>query len=189
MIELLDPTNNTSMKELILAERPVSLKGARVALIDNTKVNAEQLLKKIGDILVSDHGASDARVYKKKHASTPIHEALIEILKHDADVIISGIGDCGSCSSATVLDGIMMEKVGRPAVSIVTHLFVNTGRAMAKQWGVADYKFISVQHPVANLAEAELSLRAQGVVDSVLERLLQAGPAGEAHSEVKVHAN
>lgn len=145
MIELLDPTNNTSRKELILAERPVSLKGARVALIDNTKVNAEQLLKKIGD--------------------------------------------CGSCSSATVLDGIMMEKVGRPAVSIVTHLFVNTERAMAKQWGVADYKFISVQHPVANLAEAELSLRAPGVVDSVLERLLQAGPAGEAHSEVKVHAN
>ncbi|MGK9283488.1 UGSC family (seleno)protein [Sinorhizobium meliloti] len=173
MIELLDPTGNFGSKELVLAERPHSLKGLRIALIDNTKVNAQQLLRKIGNILVRDYGATQACVYRKKHASTPVHDPLIEELVQDADIIISGIGDCGSCSSATVLDGIMMEKAGRPAVSIVTHFFVNTGRAMAKQWGVPEYKFISVQHPVANLTEEELNVRAQAAVDSILERVLQ----------------
>jgi hypothetical protein len=70
-----------------------------------------------------------------------------------------------------VLDGILLEKAGIPAVSIVTNAFVETGRAMAVNWGVPDYRFLSVTHPIANLADAELDESANGVIDDVVDLL------------------
>jgi hypothetical protein len=70
-----------------------------------------------------------------------------------------------------VLDGILLEKAGIPAVSIVTDAFVETGRVMAGNWGVPDYRFLSVTHPIANLEDAELEASATGVIDDVLDLL------------------
>ena len=53
-----------------------------------------------------------------------------------------------------MLDGILFEKVGVPAASIVTDVFESTGHAMAQSWGVPEYKFLSVPHPIANLTDA-----------------------------------
>ena len=39
-----------------------------------------------------------------------------------------------------MLDGILFEKVGLPAASIITDVFEATGHAMAQSWGVPEYK-------------------------------------------------
>jgi hypothetical protein len=70
-----------------------------------------------------------------------------------------------------VLDGILLEKAGVPAVSIVTDAFVETGRVMAGNWGLPGYRFLSVAHPIANLDDAELDTSASGVIDDVVELL------------------
>jgi hypothetical protein len=75
-----------------------------------------------------------------------------------------------------VLDGILLEKAGIPAVSIVTDPFVETGRAMARNWGIPNYRFLSVAHPIANLGDAELEESATGVIDDVVD-LLSEGQA------------
>jgi hypothetical protein len=72
-----------------------------------------------------------------------------------------------------VLDGILFEKVGVPAASIVTDVFESTGRAMAQTWGVPDYKFLSMPHPIANLTEAQLDERAREIAPEVVKLLLQ----------------
>jgi hypothetical protein len=72
-----------------------------------------------------------------------------------------------------VLDGILFEKVGVPAASIVTDVFESTGRAMAQSWGVPDYKFLSMPHPIANLTEAQLDQRAREIAPEVVKLLLQ----------------
>jgi hypothetical protein len=72
-----------------------------------------------------------------------------------------------------VLDGILFEKVGVPAASIVTDVFESTGRAMAQTWGVPDYKFLSMPHPIANLTEAQLDQRAREIAPEVVKLLLQ----------------
>ena len=171
MIELLDPTQSFGAKKLEFSPRPTDLRGKRIGLIENTKVNAAEFLKRIGERLVKEHGAETYKVYRKKHASTPAHEGLIDEIKSECDIVISGIGDCGSCSSATVLDGIMMEQIGLPSVSIVTKYFVNTGRAMAKQWGLPDYEFIYVEHPTANLDSEELDGRVDDALEKILDQL------------------
>jgi len=72
-----------------------------------------------------------------------------------------------------VLDGILFEKVGLPAASIVTDVFEATGRAMAQSWGVPEYKFLAMPHPIANLTEAQLDQRARGIAADVAKLLLQ----------------
>jgi hypothetical protein len=72
-----------------------------------------------------------------------------------------------------VLDGIVFEKVGIPAASIVTDVFEGTGRAMAVSWGVPNYKFLALPHPIANLTDAQLEQRAREIAPEVVKLLLQ----------------
>ena len=72
-----------------------------------------------------------------------------------------------------MLDGILLEKHGVPAASIVTDVFEVTGRAMAEQWGVPHYKFLVMPHPIANLTERELEQRAREIAPEVVKLILQ----------------
>jgi hypothetical protein len=72
-----------------------------------------------------------------------------------------------------VLDGIVFEKVGIPAASIVTDVFEGTGRAMAVAWGVPNYKFLALPHPIANLTDAQLDQRAREIAPEIVKLLLQ----------------
>ena len=70
-----------------------------------------------------------------------------------------------------MLDAILLEQQGVPAVAIVTEPFVATARAMAESWGMAGYRFVTTPHPIANLTAAELDARADALVEPVLELL------------------
>ena len=72
-----------------------------------------------------------------------------------------------------MLDGILFEKVGVPAASIVTDVFEHTAAAMAQAWGVPSYKFLMMPHPIANLTEAQLDQRAREMAPEVVKLLLQ----------------
>ena len=72
-----------------------------------------------------------------------------------------------------MLDGILFEKNGLPTAPIVTDRFVETGRAMAKAWGVPNYKFLSMPHPTANLTDEELDQRAYETAPKVVDLLLK----------------
>ena len=71
-----------------------------------------------------------------------------------------------------MLDGILFEKRGVPAASIVTDVFEATGRAMAEAWGVPNYKFLALPHPIANLTDEQLDQRAREIVPQVIDLLL-----------------
>lgn len=71
-----------------------------------------------------------------------------------------------------MLDGILFEQRGVPAASIITDVFEATGRAMAEAWGVPDYKYLAIPHPIANLTDDQLEQRAREVVPQVVDLLL-----------------
>jgi hypothetical protein len=66
-----------------------------------------------------------------------------------------------------VLDAILMEQAGTPAIAIVTEPFRATGEAMATAWGMAGYPFLATPHPIANLTEKDLDERADRLFDAV----------------------
>lgn len=70
-----------------------------------------------------------------------------------------------------MLDSILFEKAGVPAIAIVTDAFIETGKLMSSKWGISGFRFLSVPHPVANLTGTELDRCADAVVDDVIKLL------------------
>jgi hypothetical protein len=70
-----------------------------------------------------------------------------------------------------VLDAILFERAGVPAIAIVTEPFRPTGEAMATSWGLPGYRFLDMPHPIANLDAKELDARADRLVEPVLALL------------------
>ena len=93
MIELLDPTVEAAKQPIAYVDRPGTLKGKRIGLIENTKYNSDKLLVKIGEILKSEYGASETRMFRKHNASVPAHEEIITEVRKTCDVIVAGVGD------------------------------------------------------------------------------------------------
>ena len=72
-----------------------------------------------------------------------------------------------------MLDSIVFEQQGVPSASIITDVFRATGKAMARTWGLPDFRFVAMPHPIANLNDAELDQRAAAIVPEVVKLLLE----------------
>ena len=169
---LLDPTGMAEgAADSTLSPRPVSLKGLRVGLLDNTKPNSTMLLEEIAAVLQRDHGAGEATLYTKDYFGTPVAEPLLERIVEENDIVVTAVGDCGSCSAATVADGILFERAGVPTVAITSDSFLMSGRAMAQVQGFPGFAFTAVAHPMASLSEQEVRERAHTVMPEVLRIL------------------
>ena len=55
----------------------------------------------------------------------------------------------------------------------MTDVFKVTGRAMARSWGVPEFRFLAMPHPIANLTSAELDQHAAAIVPEVVRLLLE----------------
>lgn len=92
-LEVFDPTTDPREQPITYVARPDSLSGMRVGLVENTKFNSDKLLLKIGQILVEEYGAAEARIWRKHNSSVPAHEEILDELSASCDVMVAGIGD------------------------------------------------------------------------------------------------
>lgn len=54
----------------------------------------------------------------------------------------------------------------------MTHVFTVTGKAMARTWGVPDFKFLVLPHPIANLTPEQMDQRAAEITPQVVDLLM-----------------
>jgi len=169
---LLYPTGAAEgLSEGTLSPRPVSLKGLTVGLLDNTKPNSTLLLDEIAADLKRDYGIGEIKHYVKDYFGTPVKDELFDQIVSEVDIVITAVGDCGSCSAATVADGIKFERAGIPTVSITSDSFAMSGQAMADVQGFPGFEFVMVQHPVASLDVEHIRGRADQAVPEALRIL------------------
>ena len=71
---------------------------------------------------------------------------------------------------------MVLEKAGIPAVPILTDAFESTAKEMAELWGVPDFRFVMMQHPLAYLTPADIDARADALLQKVLALLRQGQP-------------
>lgn len=71
----------------------------------------------------------------------------------------------------------MLEKAGMPAVPIITDAFESAAREMAELWGVPDFRFVMMRHPLAYLRPEEIESRADDLLHQVLGLLERGQPA------------
>lgn len=93
-VRLIDPTGGEpAAAGFALAPRPATLRGKRVALLDNSKANSEPILRGIARLLAEDDPFAEL-VYLTKHsASLPPRPEIMEELHRRADLVITGVGD------------------------------------------------------------------------------------------------
>jgi len=167
---ILDPTGREDVNQnSTLAPRSTPLSGATVALLDNGKVNGANLLEALGRLLQETEGVGELRLIHKKYAGQPLDEHELKEVASGCGFVVTAIGDCGSCSAATVADGILLERAGVPSASICTEQFAVTAAAMAEVLGFAGYRFVRTRHPVASLTSEELDGRARQIAPEVLQ--------------------
>ncbi len=92
MLDILDPTISTARETIPYVPRPKQLDGLRVALIDNTRTNAEAVLLKLADKLEHMYGIK-VEVLLHKHQRAPLADAQLAELKDKVDFAIAGVGD------------------------------------------------------------------------------------------------
>jgi hypothetical protein len=76
-----------------------------------------------------------------------------------------------------VLDSIVFEQRGMPSAAIITDVFLKTGAAMAATWGLKEFRFLAMPHPIANLTAEQLDQRARDIVPEVVKLLLEGQPS------------
>jgi hypothetical protein len=173
---MVDPTGQPTAgaRATVLAARQADLRGRRVGLLANVKRNAEQFLDEVGALLQAEHGATGLVRRKKLSITDPVPPETLAELVAGCDVVVVGVGDCGSCSASAVADGLALEAAGVPAAVICSDAFRVTADAMAALQGSAGYRYVQTPHPVAPLGAAELHDRAVAALPEIVATLTAA---------------
>src|SRR3546814_682635 len=95
---LMNPVGSNTVERHPIAPRLNTLAGKTIGLLDNTKKNADLLIRTAGEILIRDHGVLDV-IYRRKISSSPAAPAAMLDELAQCDAVINAYGDCGSCTS------------------------------------------------------------------------------------------
>jgi len=92
-MRIINPAGEELRPKLALAPRLTSLKGKRVAIVDNTKHMAASFLRELERLLQANYGVSEFEHYRKPHASVPIPSDVMQRLVTTCDALIHGVAD------------------------------------------------------------------------------------------------
>lgn len=93
-----DPTKAPSeraakAKKGLAPRRFTTLDGVRVGLLSNSKINADNVLMAIGDLIASKYKVASVFHERKANFSMPAPQAIVDLMVSKSDVVLAGIGD------------------------------------------------------------------------------------------------
>jgi hypothetical protein len=80
-------------RQLGLAPRLATLRGARVGFIDNSKHNADAFLHTLEAILARDYGIERVERYRKASPSIPTPPEILTRFAGSCDAVVHGVAD------------------------------------------------------------------------------------------------
>jgi hypothetical protein len=93
MTQVYGPRGVVGAENKATAARIQALDGLRLGILDNTKWNANKLLREMRDQLKATHSLADIHYYRKESFSKFAAPALIEEIRRDNDIVVTAIGD------------------------------------------------------------------------------------------------
>ena len=101
---LFDPRGIVDQDNTPVAPRKAKLEGLRLGILDNSKWNANKLLRGASTALSEDIKFAAVNYYVKQSFSKDAAPELIEQIARENDIVLTAIGDCGSCCSCCIRD-------------------------------------------------------------------------------------
>jgi hypothetical protein len=66
----------------------------------------------------------------------------------------------------------VLERAGVPAVSICTDAFLVPARAMARVYGMPEFAFVTIPHPIASLGPAAIEASVREAIPDIVRILM-----------------
>ena len=126
-ITVMNPQLADDREILKLAPQIAQLKNARVAFVDNSKVNADLFLSRVRPMLENIYGIKSGVTIRKLAPKDELtDDDLRQLADHDA--VIQCFGDCGTSTSISVFDGVRLERLGIPTATVCSNAGVQESR-------------------------------------------------------------
>lgn len=181
-VEVFDPRGELRFENAPVAARKGALKGLRLGILDNSKWNANKILRGAAAALGEDVEFAQVNYYVKHSFSKDATPELIAKIAAENDIVLTAIGDCGSCCSACVRDGIALEKLGVPSAVIITTEFARETELTRQAVGMKALEPVVITHPVSSITAEEVAQR----VAQVREQAQKVWQGTQAPMAVKV---
>jgi hypothetical protein len=158
-----DPCGVVDQDNTPVAQRKTRLEGLRLGILDNSKWNANKLLRGASAALGEDIKFAAVNYYVKQSFSKDAAPELIEQIARENDIVLTAIGDCGSCCSCCIRDSVALEKLGIPSAAIITTEFVNETELTRRALGMPDLEPVVIDHPVSSITQDEVDARVRQI--------------------------
>src|SRR5262249_34270293 len=80
-------------------------------------------------------------------------------IARENDIVLTAIGDCGSCCSCCIRDAVALEKLGLPSAAVITKLFTGETELTKQALGMPDLHPVVIAHPVSAITAEEIECR------------------------------
>ena len=159
-VEVFNPCGIVDIDSRPMARRKAALEGLRLGVLDNSKWNANKLLRGAAAALSDQIKFSEVNYYVKTHGfSTDAPAEMIRQIAAENDIVLTAIGDCGSCCSCCIRDAIALEDVGLPTAPIITTEFIDETRLTRTAVGMPELRPVVIDHPVSSITDDEVAAR------------------------------
>jgi hypothetical protein len=158
-----DPRGVVESANIPIATRVKKLDGLRLAILDNSKWNANKILRASSAALEKTNKFARVNYYVKHSFSKDAAPELIAEIAANNDIVLTAIGDCGSCCSCCIRDSVALEKLGIPSAAIITTEFERETELTRTAIGMQGLVPIVIDHPVSSITQAEVEARAAQV--------------------------
>lgn len=158
-----DPRGVVESANIPIAARVKKLDGLRLAILDNSKWNANKILRTSTAALEKTVKFAKVNYYVKHSFSKDAAPELIAEIAANNDIVLTAIGDCGSCCSCCIRDSVALEKLGIPSAPIITTEFERETELTRTAIGMQGLIPIVIDHPVSSITQAEVEIRAAQV--------------------------
>jgi len=160
IVETFDPCGIVDLESRPLAARKAGLEGLRLGILDNSKWNANKLLRGAAAALSRTIEFSAVNYYVKSHGfSSDAPPEMIRRIAAENDIALTAIGDCGSCCSCCIRDAIALEELGLPTAPIITTEFVAETRRTRAAVGMPTLRPVVIDHPVSSITDEQVAAR------------------------------
>ena len=162
---MFDPRGIVDITVTPLATRKIGLDGLRLGILDNSKWNANKLLRGAAAALCESVRFSAVNYYVKQSFSKDAAPELIAQIVEENDIALTAIGDCGSCCSCCIRDSIALEKRGIPSAAVITNEFVRETELTRRALGMPDLAAVVIDHPVSSITPDEIAARVHQIIE------------------------
>jgi len=169
-ITVLNPKVIEEVSAVANAGRLKELNGKRIGFVDNSKVNVGLFISRIEERLRDEFGVEIVASLRKLAPKDPLSDEEIGSLT-DCDAVIQCYGDCGTSTSMTVADAVVLEGKGIPTATVFSTAFSGAARQQAVGRGLSTLPLVEIPHPMHSAPKELVLERADAAVDEIIRTL------------------